>query len=334
MESRADFIGMSESSPAGNLPFTPLLLLSAALTAGLRAQATTSLSPQEPTARRSITSIGDATAFRSDARSSFVAPAADDDSIAGTWGIDFTSAYYFRGIIQENQGVIAQPYFEVGYGLYEGEGSFKSLSLVLGQWNSLHDGATGSGGTGQSMWYESDFYAGLSAAVDRWSLGATYTAYYSPNGRFGTVEELGLSVGFDDSGLISDSFALKPSAVIAFELEGQADAGTQRGIYAQLGIEPSFALGQVGELDVTLALPVTFGFSLGDYYEVAGDDDALGFFDFGAVLSSPLPFLPARLGPWQASVGLHILSLGDSTETYNSGEATEIIGSFGLSTSF
>ncbi|MBK8099307.1 MAG: hypothetical protein IPK26_19530 [Planctomycetes bacterium] len=40
-----------------------------------------------------------------------------------------------------------------------------------------------------------------------------------------------------------------------------------------------------------------------------------------------------RLGPWTASVGLHVRSLGDAKEALNSGDDTEFVGSFGLSTS-
>lgn len=264
------------------------------------------------------------------------AAAESTDVVSGTWGVDFTTGYWFRGIPQEDQGVIAQPYFEFGYVLYEGDGAFESVSLVFGQWNSLHDGPTGSGATGQSMWYESDFYAGLTASLgERWSATLTYTSYYSPNARFGTVEELGFGLNFDDGSLLGESFpALKPSAVIAFELDGQADGGSARGTYGQLAIEPSFALGGNDGWDFALSLPMTAGFSLGDYYQNGNDDSSLGYFDVGAVLSSPLPFMPTRLGPWTASLGLHVLTLGDANEALNSGEDTEFVGSFGLSTSF
>ncbi len=257
----------------------------------------------------------------------------------GSFGIDFTNQYFFRGIFQENQGFIAQPHVELGWGLYEGTENLKSLSLALGSWNSLHEGPSGSAG-GTSMWYESDFYTTLAGTFgERWRGGATYTSYYSPNGRFGTVQEIAFSAGFDDKGLVGDSIAsgLQPSAVLAFELDGQADAGTQRGIYGQVGINPSFGVGQLGSLDVTLSVPVTLGFSLGHYYEDptnGGSDDAFGFLDIGVVASSALPFLPARAGAWTGSLGLHWLQLGNNNEERNVNESSELIVSFGVSTSF
>jgi hypothetical protein len=266
----------------------------------------------------------------------FAQEQAPEKVVSGAFGIDFASGYFFRGIQQENQGIIAQPWIELGYSLYEGGESLRSLGLTFGLWNSLHDGPTGTGGN-TGMWYESDFYVTLSGLVgERLSLGTTFTAYHSPNNRFGTVEELAFSAKYDDRGQLLESFesGLQPSLVIAVELDGQADAGTHVGIYAQLGVEPTFSLGQMGSLDLTLALPVTLGISLRDYYELAGDDDLFGFFDVGAVVSSPLTFLPSRMGPWNAELGLHWLLLGDNTETINDGDTTELIASFGLSTKF
>jgi hypothetical protein len=257
----------------------------------------------------------------------------------GSMGIDFTNQYFFRGIARENQGIIAQPWLELGYGLWDGSESIKNLRLTFGLWNSLHDGPTGAD-NGNGIWFESDFHAGLAATLsERWSVGATYTAYHSPNGLFGTFEEVAFALGLDDKNLITDAVAsgLQPTVVIAIETDGQADGGNHVGIYGQLAIEPSFALGKLGQLDVTLAVPVTLGLSLSDYYQdvtTGGDDDAFGFFDVGVVASSALPFLPSRMGPWSGELGLHWLLLGDNNEERNVGDTSELIVSFGLSTTF
>jgi hypothetical protein len=259
------------------------------------------------------------------------------DGVSGTFGVDFTTAYFFRGIRQEDKGVIAQPHFELDFKLCADEGVLHSLDLVLGQWNSLHDGPTGSGGTAQSMWYESDFYATLRAGLgERWSVDSTYTTYYSPNARFRTVEEIAFGLAYNDDGQLGEGFAgLQPSVRLAFELDGQADAGTHLGTYAQLALAPSLELGKAGAYDFKLALPLIAAFSLGDYYQdAAGKDHTFGYLDIGCVLSSPLPFLPSRLGPWTASLGLHGLFLGPSNEQVNNGDDFELIGTFGLSTTF
>jgi hypothetical protein len=257
-------------------------------------------------------------------------------AVSGALGVDFTTQYFLRGIQQENDGIIAQPWIELRYGLYEGKDELKNLNLTFGQWNSLHSGPTGTGGgPNQSMWYESDFYIGLAGAVgDRWSFGATYTSYYGPNGVRTNVEELAFSAGWDDKGIVN-AFAsgLQPGVVLAFELDGQMDGGApgNTGIYAQFGIKPSFQFGQF-----TFDVPATVGVSLKDYYEnpVTGEDDFLGFVDIGAVISLDIPNLPARMGPWHAEAGVHWLLLGDNNEDRNGGDATELILSCGVRTTF
>jgi hypothetical protein len=251
--------------------------------------------------------------------------------VSGSFGIDFTTQYFFRGILQENQGVIGQPWIDLGYGVLEGAGWLRDLDLKFGMWNSLHDGPTGGAG---SIWYENDAYVGLAATLgERVSVGTTYTVLSSPNGGFGTVEELALTGTFDDRGLLFAS-GLRPSMALVFELDGQADAGNQLGTYLQLGLEPSFAIGTLA--DVTFAVPVELGLSLHDYYEQpgGGGDDFFGFLDVGISASTALSFLPERAGPWRAKLGLDFVTLGDSNQQRNADQASEWILSFGLSTSF
>ena len=63
----------------------------------------------------------------------------------------------------------------------------------------------------------------------------TYTAYASPNDSFKTVQELAFSLSLNDSKWLG-AFALNPSLLVAGEVEGQADAGSARGVSLQLGI--------------------------------------------------------------------------------------------------
>lgn len=258
--------------------------------------------------------------------------------VHGAFGIDFTNQYFFRGILQENQGVIAQPWWQLGYGLYEErDGSLRKLDLTFGQWNSLHDGPTGTQG-GNAMWYRSDFHIGLDGTIgERLGVGVAYAAYHSPNGRFGTVEELIFTAKYDDRAQLVESLAsgLQPRVELAIELDGQSDAGSHVGAYLGLGIEPSFVIGKLGESDMKLSVPTTLGLSLADYFEDnAGNDDFFGYLEVGAVLSTALTFLPARMGPWDGHVGLHWLLLGDNNEDRNVGDTTELVFSFGMSTRF
>ncbi|HEU4429285.1 MAG TPA: hypothetical protein VFT98_11070, partial [Myxococcota bacterium] len=51
-----------------------------------------------------------------------LAAAADDESrFSGIAQLDLTNAYYFRGILNENDGLIAQPWGELYANLYSSE---------------------------------------------------------------------------------------------------------------------------------------------------------------------------------------------------------------------
>jgi len=256
--------------------------------------------------------------------------------VRGSFGIDFTNQYFFRGILQENQGFITQPWWELGYGLYEGEDWLRKLDLTFGQWNSLHEGPTGTQG-GNAMWYESQFHIGLDALVDeRLHLGTHYVAYHSPNSSFTTIEELVFTGRWDDRGRMDSlSSGLQPTITLAIELDGQRDAGSHVGVYLGVGIAPAFPIARMDEHDVVLSVPITLGTSLSDYYEdTAGNDDFFGVLDIGAEVKAPLTFLPGRAGPWDAHAGLHLLLLGDNNEDRNIGDAAELVFSVGIGTRF
>src|SRR5690349_15949259 len=98
--------------------------------------------------------------------------------VKGAWGLDLTNQYFFRGILQENQGLIVQPWVELGYDLYEGDDAVRDLDAKFGFWNSVQEEPGGNGGD----WYECDFYLDASMQFrERWQFNARYTAYTSPN---------------------------------------------------------------------------------------------------------------------------------------------------------
>ena len=240
-------------------------------------------------------------------------------------GIDFGSSYYFRGIIQEREGFIAQPYLEGGLTLFEGDEGLNSVSLAAGTWSSLHSGPSGSDGApgDPQMWYETDFYASLGFGfAESWSADVTYTAYMSPNQSFGTVKEIAFGVGYDDG-------LLGPYATLAVEASGQADGGLNEGTYLELGVEPGLA---IPDSEVGLSFPVALGLSLSDYFEGESGDETFGFFYVGAVVSLPLSGIPAEYGSWGISGGVNFLFFGDALKAINgSTDDVEPILVFGLS---
>ena len=263
-------------------------------------------------------------------------------------GVEFTNAYYFRGIIQENQGFITQPYATVSFALFEGDGDglINSLGLFMGIWNSFHDGPSGSGGpnTDPKSWYESDLYTGVTVGLPANFEGTfTYTWYTSPNDVFLTVHEAMIGLNYDDSELWTfvglDGMALSPSISVAFETQNTA-FGPDEGVYLELGIEPSvnpFTNGPINQLSVSF--PVTLGLGLSDYYELvtvnpdlttSRADDEFGYLKAGVAAALPLP-IPAEFGSWTLSAGVHLLFLGDNLEAANAGDDFEVIGVIGIS---
>jgi hypothetical protein len=124
-----------------------------------------------------------------------------------TAGFDFLTAYLFRGIYQEDHGLIMPPFVDVGISVYEGEGALKNVTINAGNWNSLHSGSSGHSGFGNA-WYEADYYGSVSFAIGKWTPGALFTSYTSPNSAFNAVHEIAAVLAYDDS---DSAFPLSPS---------------------------------------------------------------------------------------------------------------------------
>lgn len=232
-----------------------------------------------------------------------------------TTGLDFTSAYFFRGIRQESGGAIGQPYVDVGVT------ATPWLSLNFGNWDSIH--STGDAGN----FYEADYYAAATFTTGKVKPGVLYTSYTSPADRFKTVHELAGVVTFDDSGT---AFPLSPKAILAFELsDGQADAGENKGIYLELGVKPGIKLAP----KATLYVPVKLAMSLKDYYEdsligSSGSGDTFGFFSSGLQLS--VPAVSGKSGSLEVHGGFDILWLGDNLKLLNEDDRVKPIATIGL----
>src|SRR4051812_16446544 len=68
-----------------------------------------------------------------------------ESCITGDLGVNIVSQYISRGVIFENQGGIIEPYADLYFKLYEGEGFMNKVSLNLGIWNSFHSYKTDAG---------------------------------------------------------------------------------------------------------------------------------------------------------------------------------------------
>ena len=259
-------------------------------------------------------------------------PAAEEPSfkrVTTTAGFDFASAYMFRGIFQEDRGVIVPPFVDVGVQVYQGSGALNAVSVNGGIWNSLHSGPSGNSGKG-SPWYEADYYGAVTFTFGRWKPGALFTSYTSPNDAFNSVHELAGVLAYDDS---ASPFPLSPKATLAFELKGQADGGANKGTYLELGIRPVVKLIEADRYPLSLAVPVKLGLSLKDYYEGPTGSNQFGYFDTGLIASVPLAFMPSKTA-WEVHGGVDFLWLGDNLRLLNRSDRVKPVGILGLSVTY
>lgn len=237
---------------------------------------------------------------------------------------DFTTAYFFRGIMQERHGFIWEPTLELSMNLYAGDGALSSVDVGFGIWASYHDEKTLNDGNGAESLYEVDYYPSLTLA---WSNGLetslTYYFYTSPNGAFDTIQQIDLGVAYDDSELLG-AFALSPYATLSFETDKTSFGTTKRGGYVEFGVEPavevSLPYDEAGRYPLTLSLPAAIGMSLYHYYDDGVDNDAFGFGDIGVHAGIPLAFIPEDFGSWSVRTCVDVLFLSDTLEAANNGD--------------
>ncbi len=215
-----------------------------------------------------------------------------ESCITGDIGLNVVSQYVSRGVIFENQGGIVQPYADLYFKLFEGEGFLNKISLNLGIWNSFHEYKTDAGlysGThvtttrtvkkdkidgvrvieeGVSTqkasstrgWYEFDFTAGVSFTFAKnFTFTPSYYTFLSPNDGFSTFQGLNLKLAYDTTDLVG--FNLAPYVQVLFELENKAGTGGDEGVYYEVGMAPSIPVGPI-----TLSFPITAGFGSNDFY--------------------------------------------------------------------
>src|SRR5258706_3325410 len=266
-------------------------------------------------------------------------------SLSGT--TDFTNAYMFRGIRQDESKVIIQPYAELDIALHSADKGLKSVGLNFGTWNSLHTGdagldseASGFGCACGKLWYESDFYTTLAFGFTGGSLGITYTAYTSPNAGFNNVKEIMFKFTGDDSAALGKA-AMHPYAIFAAEFNAanghQADGGSKAGKYLELGVGPGWSAAAA-----SLTFPIKVGLSVGDYYELNEGtarvpnfvDHKFGYFSVAGVVTVPIKGVPAAYGSWNLHGSVEVQKLGDTTKAFNLGESHQEIYTAGLGFSY
>jgi hypothetical protein len=158
------------------------------------------------------------------------------------------------------------------------------------------------------------------------TLNTAFTAYRSPNDMFTTVKELSVGAVVDRP---FGRLPLKPYVLAAFELDtepgiGQLDGGFKSGRYLELGATPVHVIRRIG-----VAAPVKVGISLSNYYELAGNDHRFGFVSVAGIVTVPLT-RSTRAGSLNVHGGVEFQRLGETTKTFNGGDASKTIASIGI----
>jgi hypothetical protein len=272
-----------------------------------------------------------------------VAAGADERPNTGrlslTLGADWASAYYFRGIANvQNGGSNVQPYAEIGFKLLDNVGPLTSLTIAPGIWNNFQYGDEGRlvEPSDPRFWFEADLYAKLTATWwEVFTTGVTYTYYTSPSDSFSTYADVGLSFSLNDAQWLG-AFALNPSLLFAFETKGEAlfSDNFQKGIYMGLGLAPGYTMFEDASVSLNVSTPLTFGFSLKDYYRVNGKDQTFGYFSGGPLFTVGLKFIPAAFGTWALKAGVQFLVLNSNLQTVNTGDSFVPIGSVGVAMTY
>lgn len=241
--------------------------------------------------------------------------------ISGVIQADFTNAYYFRGILQERDGFIAQPWGELYLNAYSSEeGLVRDVTFGAGVWASFHTEETLAVDGPHSL-YETDWYPLISIGFAHGvSLTTTYYFYTSPNGAFQTAQELNFKLAWDDSEAFG-RWAVSPWVNFAVETHNTA-FGPDEGVGVQMGVAPTlFTLGSE-TYPVSVSAPVELGLGIDDYYEVeGGDDDMFGYLSFGLSASVPLAFVPETAGSWSLTLTGKGLYFGDNLADANRGRS-------------
>ena len=293
-----------------------------------------------------LAALGLLTCLAAPARAQTAAADPNPGNLTFIGNTDFTNAYMFRGIRQDDTRIIVQPSAELDIALHTADKGVKSASLNVGTWNSLHTGDAGlrsaTSGLGCAcgkLWYESDFYATLALGFSGGGLGVTYTAYTSPNAGFNNVKEIMFKVSGDDSAALKKA-AMHPYAILAFEFDAanghQADGGSTAGKYLELGVAPGYSGAKAG-----LAVPIKVGLSVGDYYELNTGtaarpvfvDNKFGYFSIAGIATVPIKGTTSY-GAWNVHVGVEFQKLGDTTKAFNNGDGQKVIGSAGIGVTY
>lgn len=255
------------------------------------------------------------------------------DRFSGNAGIDFRSQYNSRGIVVQDEGVTIQPYININYLVYKGEGFINSVTATVGWWNDISTNTNVSSPAYTArIWTETDINAGISIQfADRFSFSSTFTDFTSPAGGYREGRFINNVLAYNDAGLISPNFSLKPQFTFLYELPAGGQAGLQPNAwYFEPGLTPNITINTKSDYPINLALPLRVG--LGNQFY---NGTTYGFFSVGPQITVPLAFLSSPSAKWNLNVGYLYYDLGKTTAAIApNGSRNQNVFNLGISVNF
>jgi len=235
--------------------------------------------------------------------------------ITGDLGVTMANEYLSRGFVLNSKGVVAQPYADLYFKLYEGTGFINKVTFNLGLWSDINSHVQNPSSTVRN-WYEFDYTAGFTVTMAKnFSATLSYFEFDSPSSNFDTARSINLNLAYDDTDLLG-AFAIHPHVTVLGELPAPGAAGANPGAwYYEIGIAPSYTFGKGGAYPVTFSVPVTTGLGSDGFYGV----DNFGYMSAGAQLAVPLAFIPSCYGTWTFSGGYTYYYLGNALQQFSAG---------------
>lgn len=235
-----------------------------------------------------------------------------ESCITGDLGVTMLNEYISRGLVQVDQGVVAQPYLDLYFKLYEGTGFINKVVFNFGLWSSIHSHVEPPGNQSTVRnWYEFDYTPGIAVTFAKnFTFTASYFEFDSPANSFNTARSLNFNLAYDDTDLLG-KFALHPHFTYLRELNAPGFAGLAPDAnYYEIGLAPGCAVGPV-----TLTVPLTVGLGSNGFYL----GQTYGFFSAGLQASVPLSFIPECYGKWTFSAGYTYYNLGTNAADLTGG---------------
>lgn len=286
-------------------------------------------------------------------------------------GSDFSNAYYYRGYLQQDRGVVIQPFLTASANFKFGDDL--EVQPYIGWTNTFftqdnadipaaHSGGIprgfksrvvetpGEGGGPPSFevqlvptsdgdgWYESDVMAGVTIYYKDLYIDINYHVHIFPTDVHDAMQEIGGKISYDIVGLWDDTpalqrkFSLRPGFMLYHET---SDQNGDQETFMEVSIEPIWRFEAFGR-KAAVSMPIALSGSGDGYYVDADDFDTqkLGYFSTAIKGSISLP-VDEKFGDWFLNGSITYLHLiSDGLQEFNRGSSDEIVGSMGIGVSF